>query len=128
MRYLFKILGIVLLVLSLITAPAGAIYLEGQAPPDDTSPSVLAASSGPAEVGGPDAAIPADVAEGDVILLFHASFAYPDVEAMELPKVPVLSAGIGSGPGNSVKSLPWIASSRYWEMPGIGNVGSLYPG
>lgn len=128
MRYLFKILGIVLLVSSLFTAPAGAIYLEGQAPPDDTSPYILAASSGLTDGNGPGTAIPAEVTNGDAVLLFHASFPYPAVEAMELPKVPVLSASIGSVPGNSVESLPWIASSRYWEMPGIRNVGSLYPG
>jgi hypothetical protein len=123
-RYLFKILGIVLLVSSLITAPAGAIYLEGQAPPDDTSPYILAASSGLTYGDGAGTVIPAEVANGNAVLLFHASFAYPAVEAVELPKVSDLYASIGSVPRNSIERLPWIASSRYWGMPGISSIGA----
>jgi hypothetical protein len=112
-------------VLPLFAASAGAIYLEGQAPPDDTSVHILAASSGMAGGNEPVTAIPVDASEGDMVLLFHASFVYPAVETLELPKVPVLSASTDSMPDNRVGNLPWIASSRYWEMPGFRNIGSL---
>ncbi|WP_148266611.1 hypothetical protein [Methanocella arvoryzae] len=99
----------------MIAAQAGAIYLEGQAPPDDTSPHILAASSGPAESNGPATAIPEELSQGDAVVLFHARFPYLDVRAMDLPKVPTQTMDMGSLSGLATVGRPSIGPAGYGE-------------
>lgn len=61
-----KVLSIALFIIPLIAVSAGAIYIEGQAPPDDGQMHILAAADSP----GTDEAVPLDSAPvdgGDII-------------------------------------------------------------
>ena len=121
-----KVLSVALLSLPLIAVSAGAIYLEGQAPPDDGQMHILAAESGLAT----DGAVPLDSApagDGDIIpISAMAPSAYtvsPAISSAMFSDVPtkliVPSALIKNCPGTSADLVVGptgpVMMPKFWD-------------
>ena len=109
------VLSFTLVTVSLFSVTAGAIYLEGQAPPDDTSLHILAASSGLAGENEPGMAIPDESAEGWATSMLPASSGYPAMPAFSVPKVPTQTISLGSLQDFKAVVQPSIGSVGYME-------------
>lgn len=134
-----KVLSIALLILPLIATSAGAIYIEGQAPPDDGQMHILAAEDSP----GTDGAVPIDsapVGDGDILpisaiepseytvppMASHG-ISFTDLQAQLI--IPTLS--ITNNPGVSIETVvshiesPMIPG--YWDHIDMGSLKTNMP-
>ena len=118
---ILKVLCVVLLTLPLLATTAGAIYMEGQAPSDDTDVRILAASSG---LAGGD--VPATTNEGTstgglMASMLSPSFGYPSMAGLAMPNVPVPSMSSYSMPGYNADAIAPVASTGPWDKLGSTN-------
>ena len=110
---ILKVLCVVLLALPLLATTAGAIYLEGQAPPEGTDVRILAASSGLATGGMPDTADQGASTGGLMTSMLSPSFGYPTMSNLAIPNVPIPSMSSYSLPGYGASSIAPIAPTGY---------------
>ncbi|WP_424357904.1 hypothetical protein [Methanocella sp. MCL-LM] len=128
------VLSVTIVAVSLFSMTAGAIYLEGQAPPDDTSPHILAASSGLADSGGTSQVVTEGSAGGLMSPMLPASFGYPTLSAAGMTDMRMPSAGFGTLWGCCTASetpaaaaAPWSKLSRPGFIAGMPSLKSMWP-
>lgn len=86
--HILRWLSVALLVLPLFAVPAGAIYVEGQAPSADTDVRILAASSGLADGSAPGTGNSAVSPGGLGTSVLPAGIGYPALQELKMPEVP----------------------------------------
>ena len=124
---ILKVLCVVLLALPLLATTAGAIYLEGQAPPEGTDVRILAASSGLATGAVPDTADQGASAGGLMTSMLSPNFGYRTMSNLAMPNVPIPSMSTGSMPGYDTANIAPIASTGYWDKLGTMNFKAGMP-
>lgn len=124
---ILKVLCVVLLVLPLLATSAGAIYMEGQAPPEGTDVRILAASSGLATGDVPDTAAQSASTGGMMISAMSPGFGYPSMSGLAMPDVPVPSMNGYPMPGYDTADIAPVATTGYWDKLGSMNFQASMP-
>ncbi len=124
---ILKVLCVVLLVLPLLATSAGAIYMEGQAPPEGTDVRILAASSGMTGGDVPEAAVPSTSTGGLMTPMQAQGFGYPSMAGLAIPNVPIPSMSSYSMPGYDAAGIAPITSTGPWDKLGSTNFKAGMP-